>query len=117
MKGFLIAVLLIAVLLGGAWALGWLSFSDSPSDTSIHIDKPKVKQDAKQAEKAAKETAEEAVEAAKKAVGEVKSATEKADRKVQDSRPKDSGNEQEKTEKPSSDRPTEPAREKSPERQ
>ena len=109
MKGFLIAVLLIVLVLGGGWALGWFSFSNSPSDSSIHINKPKVQRDTQKAGEAAQETAKDAVDATKRAVGHAKHDAENARRHTEDSPPKNTDEEKTQAEKSSTEPKPEPA--------
>lgn len=56
------AIILIAILVLAMLLLGWLNFSNSPSQTTITIDKNKVQQDAGEAVRKAKELARDVEE-------------------------------------------------------
>jgi F0F1-type ATP synthase membrane subunit b/b' len=84
MKGFLLTLALIAVVLGGGWAMGWITFSNTENSSAIQVDKPKMESDAEKAKAATKQATDKVVEGTKQAAESIKEGTKKAVDAVKD---------------------------------
>jgi hypothetical protein len=78
MKGFLITVALIAAIAVGGYAMGWLSFADTDSKSSVEVNKDKVEADTEKAKEVTKEAANKVVEETKEAVESLEGESEEA---------------------------------------
>ena len=85
MKGFVIALIVIACLVFGAWAIGWLTFTNSDSSSDIEVHKEKVESDTEHAKTAAKKAAKKFAEGTKETFEDLKKGSHKAIDKAEDS--------------------------------
>ena len=57
MRRFLLLVIIVALIVLGGWAAGWIKLSDNTQTTTIVVDKDKAKDDMKNMEQSTKDAA------------------------------------------------------------
>lgn len=77
MKKLLLALIVLGLIVLGAWKLGWVGVTNEPQKTTVTIDKQKVNEDLSKASAEIKDGAQVVKEKVMEAGAAVKNATEK----------------------------------------